>query len=141
MFQRGVCHTFNSGQQGHPKLYVTTAGKVQALSLYLDAQPEEYYGPYSYDATGFKILVHDQSELYPNIEDLALDITPGFTTNIRVRRNKVNKVCFKPQSMLLVKLSPPKRNGERTGEVKSKRVEPGEKEDESAQDIDLEKET
>ena len=43
--------------------------------------------------------------------------------------------------MLLVKLSPPKRNGERTGEVKSKRVEPWEKEDESAQDIDLEKET
>lgn len=93
MFQRGVCHTFNSGQQGHPNLYVTTAGKIQALSLYLDAQPEEYYGPYSYDATGFKILVHDQSELYPNIEDLALDVTPGFTTNIRVRRSKVIKAC------------------------------------------------
>lgn len=90
MFQRGVCHTFNSGQQGYPKLYATTAGKIQALSLYLDAQPEEYYGPYSYDATGFKILVHDQSELYPNIEDLALDVTPGFTTNIRVRRSKVS---------------------------------------------------
>lgn len=92
MFQRGVCHTFNSGQQGHPKVYATTAGKMQALSLYLDAQPEEYYGPYSYDATGFKILVHDQSELYPNIEDLALDVTPGFTTNIRVRRNKVQLI-------------------------------------------------
>ncbi|XP_078361330.1 acid-sensing ion channel 3-like [Oculina patagonica] len=88
-FMRGVCHTFNSGQPGHPKIYVTTAGKMQALSLYLDAQPEEYYGPYSYDATGFKILVHDQSELYPNVEDFALDVTPGFTTNIRVRKNKL----------------------------------------------------
>lgn len=95
IFQRGVCHTFNSGQQGHRELYVTTAGKIQALSLYLDAQPEEYYGPYSYDATGFKILIHDQSELYPNVEDLALDVTPGFTTNIRVRRKKVNKVWVK----------------------------------------------
>lgn len=76
-FMRGVCHTFNSGQDGHRDLYATTAGKIQALSLYLDAQPEEYYGPYSYDATGFKILVHDQRELYPNIEDLALDVTPG----------------------------------------------------------------
>lgn len=43
--------------------------------------------------------------------------------------------------MFLMNLSPPERNGERTGEAKSKRVEPGEKEDESAQDIDLEKET
>lgn len=88
-FMRGVCYTFNSDQRGHQKLYVTTSGKVQALSLYLDAQPEEYYGPYSYDATGFKILIHDQKDLYPNIEDLALDITPGFTTNIRVRRSKM----------------------------------------------------
>lgn len=92
-FQRGMCHTFNSGQPGYPKRHVTTAGKIQALTLYLDAQPEEYYGPYSYDATGFKILVHDQSELYPNIEDLALDLPPGFTTNVRVRRSKVTSKC------------------------------------------------
>lgn len=58
--------------------------------MYLDAQPEEYYGPFSYDATGFKILVHEQRDLYPNIEDFALDIPPGFTTNIRVRRSKVS---------------------------------------------------
>ena len=63
---------------------------MKALSLNLDAQPEEYYGPFSYDATGFKILVHDQSDLYPNIEDFALDIPPGFTTNVRVRRTKVS---------------------------------------------------
>ena len=68
---------------------MTTSGKIQALTLYLDAQPEEYYGPYSYDATGFKILVHDQNESYPNIEDFGVDLPPGFTTNIRVRRTKV----------------------------------------------------
>ena len=68
---------------------MTTSGKIQALTLSLDAQPEEYYGPYSYDATGFKILVHDQNESYPNIEDFGVDLPPGFTTNIRVRRTKV----------------------------------------------------
>ena len=88
-FQRGVCYTLNSGHPNHTKLYVTTSGKIQALTLSLDAQPEEYYGPYSYDATGFKILVHDQNESYPNIEDFGVDLPPGFTTNIRVRRTKV----------------------------------------------------
>ena len=79
---------------------MTTSGKIQALTLYLDAQPEEYYGPYSYDATGFKILVHDQNESYPNIEDFGVDLPPGFTTNIRVRRTKVGlkrslfETCF-----------------------------------------------
>ena len=87
-FQRGVCYTLNSGHPNHTKLYVTTS-KIQALTLSLDAQPEEYYGPYSYDATGFKILVHDQNESYPNIEDFGVDLPPGFTTNIRVRRTKV----------------------------------------------------
>ena len=88
-FQRGVCYTLNSGHPNHTNLYVTTSGKIQALTLSLDAQPEEYYGPYSYDATGFKILVHDQNESYPNIEDFGVDLPPGFTTNIRVRRTKV----------------------------------------------------
>ena len=69
---------------------MTTSGKIQALTLSLDAQPEEYYGPYSYDATGFKILVHDQNESYPNIEDFGVDLPPGFTTTIRVRRTKVS---------------------------------------------------
>lgn len=91
-YMRGTCHTFNSGKAGHPKLYVTTAGKMKALALYLDAQPEEYYGPFSYDATGFKILVHDQSELYPNVEDFGVDIPPGFTTNIRVHKTKVKSL-------------------------------------------------
>ena len=68
---------------------MTTSGNIQRLRLLLDAQPEEYYGPYSYDATGFKILVHDQNESYPNIEDFGVDLPPGFTTNIRVRRTKV----------------------------------------------------
>ena len=69
---------------------MTTTGKLKGLTLQLDAQPEEYYGPFSYDATGFKVLVHDQSELYPNIEDCGVDIPPGFNTNIRVHRTKVS---------------------------------------------------
>ena len=62
---------------------------MQALTLYLDAEPEEYYGPFSYDATGFKIYAHDQNEEYPNMEDEAQDISPGFNTNIRIRKTMV----------------------------------------------------
>ncbi|XP_067032789.1 acid-sensing ion channel 1-like [Acropora muricata] len=91
-YLRGVCHTFNSGKPGHPKLYVKTTGKFKGLTLQLDAQPEEYYGPFSYEATGFKVLVHDQSELYPNIEDFGVDIPPGFKTNIRVHRTKMKSL-------------------------------------------------
>ena len=62
----------------------------QSLSLILDVQPEEYYGPFSYDATGLKLLLHEQEE-WPEleIENLGLDVTPGHNTNIRVQRNKV----------------------------------------------------
>ncbi|KAK2562244.1 Acid-sensing ion channel 4 [Acropora cervicornis] len=70
----------------------SAANFTPVLSYVLDAQPEEYYGPFSYDATGFKVLVHDQSELYPNIEDCGVDIPPGFNTNIRVHRTKMKSL-------------------------------------------------
>ena len=64
---------------------------MQALTLYLDAQPEEYYGPFSYDATGFKVLAHDQREAFPNMDDEAQDISPGFSTTMRIRKKKVRQ--------------------------------------------------
>ena len=93
-FQRGLCYTFNSGKNGQPLLKVTTSGRSQSLALYLNAEPEEYYGPYSYDTTGFKIYVHDQSDVLPNMEDNAYDVSPGFTTVVRIRRRKVKRFFF-----------------------------------------------
>ena len=87
-WQRGLCYTFNSGAPGHPLLDVTSSGKTQALSLIIDVQPNEYYGPFSYEGTGLKVLLHDQNE-WPEIENLGMDVTPGYNTNIRIQRSKV----------------------------------------------------
>jgi len=86
--QRGLCYTFNSGAPGHPLLDVTSSGITQALSLMIDVQPNEYYGPFSYEGTGLKVLLHDQNE-WPEIENLGMDVTPGYNTNIRIQRSKV----------------------------------------------------
>ncbi|XP_048582925.1 acid-sensing ion channel 1 [Nematostella vectensis] len=83
--KRGLCYTFNSGVNGTPLLNVSHSGSEYSLSLRLDAEPTEYYGPYSYDGTGFKIAVHDQKVL-PDIEEDAYDISPGFYTKITMKR-------------------------------------------------------
>lgn len=89
-FQHGLCYTFNSGKDHDAVRSVTTSGSSQSLSLILDAQPEEYYGPYSYEGTGFKIVIHDQKQS-PSVENDAMDISPGFTTNLRVKRTEVRR--------------------------------------------------
>ncbi|KAJ7374032.1 amiloride-sensitive sodium channel [Desmophyllum pertusum] len=60
-FYRGLCYTFNPGAPGYPLLDVTSSGTSQALSLIIDVQPKEYYGPFSYEGTGLKVLIHEQS--------------------------------------------------------------------------------
>ncbi|XP_078362062.1 acid-sensing ion channel 3-like isoform X2 [Oculina patagonica] len=87
-FYRGLCYTFNSGAPGHPLLDVTSSGISQALNLIIDVQPEEYYGPFSYEGTGLKVLLHEQKE-WPEMENLGVDVTPGYNTNIRIQRSKV----------------------------------------------------
>lgn len=87
-FYRGLCYTFNSGAPGHPLLDVTSSGITQALSLIIDVQPNEYYGPFSYEGTGLKVLLHDQNA-FPDIENLGMDVTPGYNTNIRIQRSKM----------------------------------------------------
>lgn len=51
-------------------------------------QPAEYYGPFSYDATGVKVVLHEQHE-WPEVENWGIDITPGYHTNIKIKRKKV----------------------------------------------------
>ena len=88
-FQRGLCYTFNSGKPGYPIRYPKSAGRTQGLLLQLDAESDQYYGPFNLlDGTGFRVLVHDQSD-WPDMENNAIDISPGFSCIIQVQRQKV----------------------------------------------------
>lgn len=85
--QHGLCYTFNSGRNQDVR-NVRNAHSTHGLSLTLDAQPEEYYGPFSRDATGFKLVVHDQGH-HPVMENEALEVSPGFKAIIKVTRYEV----------------------------------------------------
>ena len=61
---------------------------MNALVLFLMAQPTQYYGPYSTDTTGFRVLVHDQN-YWPDVENHGIDLSPGFLTTIPIQRHKV----------------------------------------------------
>ncbi|XP_031561745.1 acid-sensing ion channel 3-like, partial [Actinia tenebrosa] len=89
-FFHGNCYTFNAGDNGSSILRVRASGKMQSLTLRLDSEPHEYYGPFSYDATGFKIAVHNQGN-HLDIEEEGYDISPGFYTSIRIKKNKVRR--------------------------------------------------
>lgn len=52
------------------------------------AQPNQYYGPYSTDSTGFRVLIHDQNE-WPDVENHGMDISPGILAAILIKRHKV----------------------------------------------------
>ena len=90
LFQRGLCYTFNSGEAGHPILHVTSSGTSQSLSLLVDVQSDEYYGPFSYAATGLKVSIHEQGE-WPDVENHGNDVSPGQNTNIKITRRKVSR--------------------------------------------------
>ncbi|XP_048582225.1 acid-sensing ion channel 3 isoform X2 [Nematostella vectensis] len=86
-FTRGLCYTFNSGTNNTPVFTARAADIRMAFSAMLFSQPEEYYGPFSHRATGFKIAIHDQNET-PDIDLDSYDLSPGFATNIRLIREK-----------------------------------------------------
>lgn len=87
--QRGLCYTFNSGKPGHPLRYARSAGRSQAILLLLDVQREQYYGNLNLlKGIGFRVLVHDQNE-WPDVENYGIDVSPGLSSTIRVKRYKV----------------------------------------------------
>ena len=52
------------------------------------AQPNQYYGPYSTDSTGFRVLIHDQND-WADVENHGMDISPGILAAIPIKRHKV----------------------------------------------------
>ncbi|KXJ08750.1 Acid-sensing ion channel 4 [Exaiptasia diaphana] len=77
----GLCHTINV------KAKVRKLGEVFGLALLLDTESHEYYGPHSWDGTGFKLMVHDP-RIFPVMDLYGIDIPTGFITNLRIRKKK-----------------------------------------------------
>ncbi|XP_020914699.2 acid-sensing ion channel 4 [Exaiptasia diaphana] len=81
----GLCYTFNANASTVKEV---STGKHQGLTLELDAESSEYYGPFSYHATGFKVVLHEPGTFH-NIDNIeGFDLSPGFLTSIRIKREK-----------------------------------------------------
>ncbi|XP_020912339.1 acid-sensing ion channel 2-like [Exaiptasia diaphana] len=87
----GQCHTFNSGQHGHPLLSSTSSELVNGLILLLEVRKDEYYGLSSYFNAGARVVVHDQIE-QPNIERDGIDIKTRSMTTIKIQRHEYNRL-------------------------------------------------
>lgn len=93
--------------------FITAGGRANALVLFLMPQPSQYYGPYSTDTTGFRVLVHDQNE-WPDVENHGIDVSPGFLTTLPIKRHEVfmiiKRKLIKSSSLVIIKKSSGKRN-------------------------------
>ena len=85
-------------------LYQSSAGRNEGLLLQLNAEPDQYYGPFNVlEGTGFRVLVHDQNE-WPNMENHGIDVSPGFSSTFRIQRQKVEHFNIRLGFLILVKL-------------------------------------
>jgi hypothetical protein len=87
-----LCYTFNSGKNDKDILKATKTGSSFGLSMIINSQPEEYYGPYSREGTGFRVVIHDQDD-YPSMEKNALQISPGSSVELKIIRKEVMEFC------------------------------------------------
>ena len=87
--QFGRCYTFNSGKPGHQLLHVSAPGRSRELTMELDAEPAEYYGPLGRGSTGFRIFIHHQSDREPIMEDVSDAISTGFSHEFKILRKEV----------------------------------------------------
>ncbi len=85
----GLCYRFNAGKdiQGNDTR-IRKSGKVGwrnglQLELYAgQAKVQEKYAA----TRGFRILIFNQSNVYPLIEEIGVDVATGMATNIGIRR-------------------------------------------------------
>ena len=105
MIQHGLCYTFNANIS---TVYRVGSGRRQGLVIHFDVQPEEYYGPFSYDASGLKIAIHEPGE-YHDIEKDGYEVSPGFYSSLRLKRFKVREKQNKTKTKQVKKQSKTKQ--------------------------------
>ncbi|NWY07058.1 ASIC1 protein, partial [Nothoprocta ornata] len=89
----GKCYTFNSGQDGRPRLLTMKGGTGNGLEIMLDIQQDEYLPVWgetdetSFEA-GIKVQIHSQDEP-PLIDQLGFGVAPGFQTFVSCQEQRV----------------------------------------------------
>ncbi|CAO2600891.1 Acid-sensing ion channel 1 [Lemmus lemmus] len=89
----GKCYTFNSGQDGRPRLKTMKGGTGNGLEIMLDIQQDEYLPVWgetdetSFEA-GIKVQIHSQDEP-PFIDQLGFGVAPGFQTFVSCQEQRV----------------------------------------------------
>ncbi|XP_078381097.1 acid-sensing ion channel 1-like isoform X2 [Oculina patagonica] len=86
----GLCHTFNSGENGQQILKVNHAGAKFGLNLKLNIQQYDYYGEMTSQA-GLKVHIHHQ-QTPPMVEELGFSLSPGTSTLAAIRKEKVQNL-------------------------------------------------
>ncbi|XP_029409750.1 acid-sensing ion channel 1 isoform X3 [Nannospalax galili] len=88
----GKCYTFNSGQDGRPRLKTMKGGTGNGLEIMLDIQQDEYLPVWgetdetSFEA-GIKVQIHSQDEP-PFIDQLGFGVAPGFQTFVSCQEQR-----------------------------------------------------
>uniref|UniRef100_A0A8C4JFF5 Acid sensing ion channel subunit 1 n=1 Tax=Dromaius novaehollandiae TaxID=8790 RepID=A0A8C4JFF5_DRONO len=89
----GKCYTFNSGQDGKPRLITMKGGTGNGLEIMLDIQQDEYLPVWgetdetSFEA-GIKVQIHSQDEP-PLIDQLGFGVAPGFQTFVSCQEQRL----------------------------------------------------
>nr|XP_042120534.1 acid-sensing ion channel 1 isoform X1 [Peromyscus maniculatus bairdii] len=89
----GKCYTFNSGQDGRPRLKTMKGGTGNGLEIMLDIQQDEYLPVWgetdetSFEA-GIKVQIHSQDEP-PFIDQLGFGVAPGFQTFVSCQEQRL----------------------------------------------------
>ncbi|XP_010186717.1 PREDICTED: LOW QUALITY PROTEIN: acid-sensing ion channel 1-like [Mesitornis unicolor] len=90
----GKCYTFNSGQDGKPRLITMKGGTGNGLEIMLDIQPDEDFflvwgetDETSFEA-GIKVQIHSQDEP-PLIDQLGFGVAPGFQTFVSCQEQRL----------------------------------------------------
>ncbi|XP_068686049.1 acid-sensing ion channel 1-like [Montipora foliosa] len=92
----GLCHTFNSGQDGTEILKVNNAGAKFGLNLLLDIEQDEYFGLVTKQA-GLKVLIH-HPQTPPMVDELGFAVAPGTSTFVAVQKRIVRTLEFPYES-------------------------------------------
>lgn len=83
---RGMCFTYNSGQNSQSVLETSRAGMVNGITITIDIDPDDYIYPATL-ATGMFVLIHDQTT-FPRIDERAFIIGPGKEIYISLNKEK-----------------------------------------------------